>query len=220
MEDIMTQVTALELGNWIDNQSKLIDAPFISRQSEATSSTGAESFKIEVVIPVQAPTIRAVAQLLSAVDRALHFATLIAFMEEKQLDEAGTLEDLFQQDLPSFQVVSLGLSSVKVTIEGDAKEVAKLLGQNKPSSRWKSKLAIALALILGVSTIAASTGTGEPRQIPIPDVSEQIRNTVDQVCQFSPHSKFNVDFGIVKAEIPCPDKETPQNEKTQKKKTK
>jgi hypothetical protein len=123
-------------------EDQLSDGDLAKWINEILSAEDADHrFAIEVVVPAESVTLGFAAHSLVSIARRLQLSLLLAFLEPEQIakfEDTGALLRAFKE-IP-LRVTALTLSSVKVTVEGDAEEVAKILGQQKPPRKWRRKL--------------------------------------------------------------------------------
>jgi hypothetical protein len=166
-------------------------------------------FHIEVTLRTEEkPTIAAIHHSLGSLDRRLRLAILLAFAEPERLHNIDEPQGLLR-DYPhlSLRVTALSLSTVKVTIEGDADEIAKMLGNARPP-RWRHRLAAAVIAVFSVGVFAVRAG-GESTEIKFPSPHE-VREMAEKTCGYLPEgSKVTLDFKFLQVEVPC-DKPMPR----------
>ena len=201
---VATKVGPRELRQWIDGQLDSVELDAVDPKEPLSEW---EDFAAKIVIPIQEPSLQSVVYRLQNLERTMKFAVLMAVLDHDRLDSKETLEGVLSYGaLIGLQVVGIGISSIDVSFKvkwGDSK---------KPESRWKSRLAFILGVILGASSILVYPEIGESRELIIKKASNVIRDSITEVCNVAPETKATIDLKYLKWEIPCPkpEKEEPK----------
>lgn len=188
-------------------EDQLSDGDLAKWINEILSAEDADHrFAIEVVVPAESVTLGFAAHSLVSIARRLQLSLLLAFLEPEQIakfEDTGALLRAFKE-IP-LRVTALTLSSVKVTVEGDAEEVAKLLGQQKPPRKWRRKLmAVLAAMALGGGLTLAVEHHKEDITPNLPAAAHEIRREVDRTCGALPKGTvIKLKTGVLEIEVPC-----------------
>jgi hypothetical protein len=164
-----------------------------------------DRFAIEVVVPADSVTLGFTARSLASITRRLQISLLLAFLEPEQVATFEDTRALLREfkEIP-LRVTALTISSVKVTVEGEPEEVAKILGQQKPPRHWRRKLmAILAAMAAGAGITVMIENHTAIIEAKLP-TTQEVRKEVDRTCGFLPKGTvIKLKTGILEIEVPC-----------------
>lgn len=170
------------------------------------SEGGDTRLEIDLAIPLEKPTLAFVARSLAVLEAHVKLALLFTFLEPEELSHFRSLDSLLAEfrDVP-LRVTALAIGSLKVTVEGEANEVANFFGKQTQPRRWKKKFIAMLSAFVGGGVVALSLfGLPQP-PINIPEPSA-VTEPIEQACGYLPAGTvLTIKAGVVEAEIPCQD---------------
>jgi hypothetical protein len=176
-------------GNW-SSQSRLL-------------SDDDGRLEMRISIPVASPTFTFVSESLAAIEARVRLSLIFTWLDADQIGGLHSFEEVLVtfSDVP-IRVTALSLSSVKVTIEGDPKEISEFLGHKPPPSDWKRRLLKNLALFFGGALLVLSV-SGLPRAVSVPSAQE-IRGRIEEACGYVPDGTVvKIKAGAIEAEVHC-----------------
>ena len=165
-------------------------------------------FEIEAVVPIRLPQFLVVAESITAVERRVRLAVLLAFLPPQRLARGEDFNALLAEfPRVPLRVTKVSISSVKVTVEGDADEVARFLGLKKAPPTWRRKLRNALLLVVGGGVIGGAILFWGALRRPL-NVSPpaEITQKAREACGSLPKGTvFTLKTGVLEIQIPCSD---------------
>lgn len=166
-------------------------------------------FGLDAFTPVDVSPLR-VAYSVSAIESRLRLALLITMLDGERLARFADPQSLLHEysQIP-IRITHLTISSLKMTVEGDAKEIAALLGR-KPPINWRRRLTVTVAVMFGAGALLTHGDSASPNPVPLPSIQEVI-TTVNEACgTLPPGTVVKLKFSVFEAEIPCGDSRTQQ----------
>ena len=165
------------------------------------------AFWLELVLPATRPRFADVSEYLEAAERTARLAVIFAFGDWKRLREFPDVGALLEahRNVP-ITVVALGLSSIKVTLEGDSREIAHVLGKNGPPDDWRRRLLRTVAAMFAGSMLTLKLIGGDPTPafpVQFPD-QPHVQRVIKDTCGYLPNgSEITVKFPMLEAKVVC-----------------
>lgn len=171
---------------------------------QALDGQGPTTFEMEFVLATRRPEFRQLIQYLGQIETTVNLAVLLAFSDWDTIDRFPYVDGLLRAyPLIPLVVTSLGSSSIKITISGDASEIAKLVGRGGPPPNWRRRLIRTLAAMFAGSLLTLRLVTEvslPPREV----FQERIQQAVRATCGYlPPGSEVTLKLPILEAKIIC-----------------